>query len=53
MLRRNLTGALTAPVAIPPKRGVAYPRLGVCMVPFYIIYYSSIGSTLGGYGHVP
>ena len=40
-------------IAIPPKRGVAYPRLGVCMVPFYIIYSITIDRTFGGHGLAP
>jgi len=51
MLRRNPLVPKTTAVAIPPKRGVAHPGLGVCMVPFYIIYSITIDSIPGGYGH--
>ena len=53
MLRRNPTVPKIAAVAIPQKRGVAYPCQGVCMVPFCIIYYITIDTTPGAHDLAP
>jgi hypothetical protein len=49
MLQRSLRLPKTAAVAIPRKWGVAHPRGGGCMVPFYINYYLITGSAPGAH----
>lgn len=53
MSRHSQGRPRTGLLAILPKRGVAYPRSGVSMVPFYIFYLIPIDSLPGGHGLAP